>query len=139
MMHAKFNFGGLESFLLKRATELEQLDIDAAVVESLEIIGEQMLLDMQEGVARHQRTGKAYSALKMKPVVSAGNYHSVEVGAMDIRGADKDGFHIIYQEYGSPTFPADPWLRPAMEKLKKYKDKIIKQVMKIRGAPRAAA
>lgn len=46
----------------------------------------------------------------------AGNYQWVEVGAMYIRTENKDGFHVVYLEYGSPTLAADPWLRPTMER-----------------------
>lgn len=113
MMHATFNMQSLERFILKMTDDMRGVDIDAAAVEALDTIGDMMLDDMQAKVAKHRDTGAAYDAVKKNDVVSQGNQHSVEVGAMDIRGEDKDGFHVIYQEYGSPTLPADPWMRPA--------------------------
>lgn len=126
MMHVKFSINSLEKYLAKMADELQGVDIDAAVVSALDEIGDTLLADMRRKVEPHKRTGKALSAVKRRPVESAGNTHYVEVGAMDIRGVDKDGFHVIYQEYGSPTLPADPWLRPALERLNTYKNKVIK-------------
>lgn len=133
MMHCRFNINSLDRMLSKMADDVAEIDIDGAVVEALDEIGDTMLTDMQEAVARHRKEGRAYRAVKKLPVDSAGNYHQVEVGAMDIRKGDQDGFHVIYQEYGSPTFPADPWLRPAMERMKKYKDKILQGKIKLKA------
>lgn len=145
MLHCKFSTKSITDFLQKNADAMAGVDIDGAINEALEEISSTVLEDMQEAVKRHKKKGRAVSAIKSSGVQRAGNHHHVEVGAIDIRGADKKGFHVVYQEYGSPghgtkngkvggVFRADPWLRPAMERAKKAMRGIILDVMKKWGA-----
>lgn len=116
MMHVKFSSKSIMAKVEKMVDNLSTIDVDAAVTEALNDVTEYLLKEMQTAVKRHYRKGNAYRAVKRTDVQRAGNYQWVYVGAMDIRAEDKDGFHVIYLEYGSPTLPADPWLRPAFEK-----------------------
>ena len=150
MMHVKFNSKAITDGLDRYVWQFAAVDIDGIVCDVLDDVGNEMLLDMQERVAAHSTPKKrAYNALKFEGVKTAGNYHSIEVGAMDIRGEDKDGFHIIYQEYGSPghttakgkqagVFRADPWLRPAVETAKKRLRVVTHAALKRWGASNAA-
>lgn len=115
MLHVKFDTGKVLEQIEKSVANYTDVDIDAAVTAALDEIADVMLEQMQEGVRRHYKKGRAYRAIERSEVQRAGNYLWVEVGALRIRAEHKDGFHVIYQEYGSPTLPADPWLRPVIE------------------------
>lgn len=116
MMHVKFDTQKIVDQFQKKALYYAGIDIDTAVHETLDELADILLKMMQEGVSRHYAKGDAYKAVERTEVQRAGNTQWVEVGAMRIRSEHQDGFHVIYQEYGSPSFgPADPWLRPVME------------------------
>lgn len=116
MMHVKFDTQKIVDQFQKMAYNYQSIDIDAAVHEALDELADILLKMMQDGVARHRRTGAALDAIERTEVQHVGNTQYVEVGAMRIRAEHQNGFHVIYQEYGSPHFgPADPWLRPVME------------------------
>lgn len=115
MMHIQFDSKKLSRQFGRMAEGIRRIDIDAAVMEALDEVANVLLAEMHKGVERHRDTGHAYDAIERTEVQRAGNYAWVEVGAIHIRAEHKDGFHVIYQEYGSPTFAADPWLRPVME------------------------
>lgn len=139
MMHVKFNTDSIMKKVEQLVDNLSQIDIDSAVRSALDEIADYLLDLMQTAVKRHYKDGDAYRAIKRTEVERAGNYMWVEVGAMRIRYEDKKGFHVIYQEYGSPgKFDADPWLRPALEKRAQI-NKIVLETFKKWGVPDAKA
>lgn len=116
MLHVKFDTQKILDQFQKRAHNFAAIDIDAAVHDALNELADILLKMMQEGVERHRDTGAAYNSIERTEVQRAGNTQWVEVGALRIRSEHQDGFHVVYQEYGSPGFgPADPWFRPVME------------------------
>lgn len=149
VLHVKFNTDSLMRRFSRMVDNMTAVDVDAAVHDALDEVADFLLSEMQAGVMRHYQTGAAYEAVKRTEVQRAGNRQWVEVGALHIRSEDKEGFHIVYLEYGSPGYTtkngkqagylaADPWLRPTMEK-KAEITKIIMDVFKKRGVPNAKA
>lgn len=115
MMHVKLNSDAIMKQFASMVDNISQIDVDSAVAEALDEVADVLLAEMQKGVARHQKTGRAFDAIERTEVQRAGNTQWVEVGALHIRAEHKDGFHVIYQEYGSPKLAADPWLRPVLD------------------------
>ncbi|MCL2695439.1 MAG: hypothetical protein FWE69_03830 [Clostridiales bacterium] len=117
-MATKVMFSGKDivKSLDKFVERIGAVNIDAAVTEALDALADWALAEMQYIVRNHNNTGNAFRALRRTAVQGAGNSRWVEVGALKIRAEDKDGFHVIYLECGSPTLAADPWLRPTMER-----------------------
>ncbi len=137
-MHVKFDTTKIMNRFAAMVDDITKVDVDAAVTQALNDVADYLLTEMQQAVKRHYRKGDAYKAVKRTEVQRAGNYQWVEVGAMYIRSEDKDGFHIVYLEYGSPTLTADPWLRPAMEKRSQI-NKIILEAFQKWGVPNVKA
>lgn len=116
MLHVKFDGQKVMDQLSKVVGNISKIDIDAAIHEALNELADVLLAEMQKRVITHFKTGDAYKSIKRTEVQRAGNFQWVEVGAMRIRYEDKEGFHVVYQEYGSPgKLEADPWLRPTVE------------------------
>lgn len=101
MLHATWDTDKIMGKFARMVDNISKVDVDAAVTEALNEVADFLLKEMQEGVQRHTRTGKAFDAVKRTDVQRTGNYQYVEVGAMYIRAEDRDGFHIVYLEYGS--------------------------------------
>jgi HK97 gp10 family phage protein len=129
MLHAKMDLKSMAKYLDKFVSDVGDANLDAAVVEALDKVADFLLYEMQYRVWPHHRQGNAYDAIKRTEVKTNGHEHWVYVGALEIRTVDKKGFHIVYQEYGSPTMKADPWLRPSMEQRSAIR-KIIKDTFK---------
>jgi len=139
MLHATFGAANIMERLSMMVDNISKIDIDAAIHEALDELADVLLVHMQEIVRKHYQTGNAYKAIKRTDVQRSGNFQWVEVGAMSIRLEDKDGFHVVYQEYGSPgKLEADPWLRPTMEN-KTLINKTILDVFKKWGIPNVKA
>ena len=124
MLHGSFSGKDLARQLDKFATEIGAKNIDAAVEEALNAVADWLLAEMQAVLVQHGKvkTSKAYDALRRSPVEHEGNQMYIEVGGYRIRAEDKDGFHLVYLEYGS-THPLghttqEPisWLRSTMER-----------------------
>jgi hypothetical protein len=77
---------------------------------------------MREGLERHskkdaehpRRTGAAVNEMRVSKIELDGNTTRGSVG-MYYATASPGFFHALYQEFGSPTFTKDPWMRPAIE------------------------
>ncbi len=149
MLHVKYDTHSMMDKLWALQDRVGQIDVDAAVKDALDEIADFLLAEMQKSVKRHYHLGNAYKAIKRTEVQRSGNYQWVNVGAMYIRSEDKEGFHVVYLEYGSPGhtsktgkqagyLAADPWLRPAMEKKAKI-NKIIMEAFRKRGLPNVKA
>jgi HK97 gp10 family phage protein len=87
--------------------------------------------EMQAGADPHILTRAVWDAIEKKDAKQDGNYISGEVGV----NPDKSpgAWHAVFQEYGAPTFPADPFIRPAFEK--KRVRKLLRKILKQEGAP----
>ena len=92
-------------------------DLDAAAVECVET-GQQIQYDaMIANLEKHKDTGAALEALEKKSIIVEGNQVTANTGMYFSEGSP-GFFHAQWQEYGSPTFKADPWLRPAIDNTK---------------------
>lgn len=139
MLHVKFDTNKILDQFQRKVDVYASFDVDSAVHAALDELADMLLKDMQANVERHVKKGRAYRAVERTPVQRAGNTQWVQVGAMRIRSEHKDGFHIVYQEYGSPTFgAADPWFRPVMNNKVKIRKKIL-EVFKRWNVPNVRA
>ena len=139
MLHVKFDSNQIVKQISGFVRDYEIIDIDAAVREALDEVADLLLEQMRSGALRHKVKGRAYDAIERTEVQRVGNYFYVEVGALRIRAEHQDGFHIVYQEYGSPKFgPPDPWLRPALEQKALIRQTIL-EVFRRYGVPNVQA
>ena len=134
-MRASFEASGLENLI--KNIEKAGRNVDDAVAESLEAQADILLEAEQEVMRSHYRTGAAYRALKKSPIRKVGDEQSIDVGALDIRGEDKDGFHLIYFEYGDGqgNVPAIRWKRGSVEKCRAKMKRIQKEILQRKGVP----
>ncbi len=139
MVHVKLDTDKIMKSVNRYVENISKIDTNAAVAAALDEAADILLEQMQEAVYKHHRKENAYKSIKRTEVEIHGNYISVEVGALFIRSVDKKGFHVIYQEYGSPTFAADPWLRSTLEKSRTQIKATIIAVMKGWGVTNAVA
>lgn len=132
-MKPTFSTNGLEDFLAQIAKAGN--DIDETVAQALDESADILLSAQQEIVQTHRRTGEAYNALKKGSIKKVGDSQEIAVGALDIRKGDKEGFHIIYLEYGTPKVPALHWKRSSIEKNLSKIRATQKAVFQKKGAP----
>lgn len=101
----------LEAFTSNLSEVVDELQ--SAAVECVEAGLEIQRAEMTKGLERHRDSGAAADAEKQIRMLQEGN---IVEGAVGLRFPDDEGyFHALYQEYGSPTFDKDPWLRPAVD------------------------
>lgn len=99
-----------------QADRIEDVAVEA-INETLDWAEE----EMKKNVEPYNVTKNAYNSIKKEPAIASGNYISGRVGALYIREGDKEGFHLIYMEEGSPTRPSTPWFRPVLSKKSKMR------------------
>lgn len=130
-LNVKVSLKGLDEYLEKvenMGGNIEEI-IPAALEESAKVV----LGYMEKGSERHKRTGDVYEAIEMEPTQKSGNTFSVEIGI----NLDKhpEAIHAVFQEYGAPTFPADPFIRPAFDNNKAKIKRIQKKILIQGGLP----
>lgn len=119
---------GFEEYLEKLAQA--GADIDAVSDEALNA-GAKIL---QDGMIRRSpvRTGKLRGHIRIKGPFQDGNFHTVQVGVLDVNREKETYF--FYQEVGSARTAAHPYIRPTFdEDMKKAKAEMLK-IFKSRGA-----
>jgi len=105
-------------------------DLGDVALECVQAGSQQLYDEFREGLEKHRRTGAGVRSLKMCEPVSDGTRVSGEVGTF-YDSDERFGFlHTIYQEYGSPRFPADPWCRPVCDKAKTTLGKVYRKILK---------
>lgn len=135
MLHGSFSGRDLVRQLDAFAAQIGKVNIDAAVEEALNALADWLLEEMRAVLIAKGKVKKrrAYNALRRSEVQHEGNYMWIDVGGYRIREEDKDGFHLVYLEYGS-THPKghttqEPifWLRGTMERKSEMR-RIVKEV-----------
>lgn len=131
-IRGEFKLSGFEEYLSK----IQKIDgsIDDAVKEAIKESAQPIVKEMKEGAERHRRTGKVADAIEVTNIKQDGNFIYVEIG-VDRDKAWKGAWHAVFQEYGSPTFPKDPFIRPAFDNNKSNAKSIQRKVLKKWGVP----
>jgi HK97 gp10 family phage protein len=127
-----FKLTGLEEYLAK--IQNAGNDIEGAVKEAMVESAKPVLDDMSAGAMRHIRTGKVVEALEISSVNQEGNYIFVEVGVNEQK-AKEGAWVAVFQEYGAPTFPKDPFIRPAFDNNALNVRSIQRKILKKWGIP----
>lgn len=127
-----FKLTGIEEYLKK--VEASGNNIEDAVKEAIKESAEPILTEMKEKAAPHFRTGKVFESLEISQIHQNGNFISVEVG-VNKEKAKEGAWTAVFQEYGSPTFPKDPFLRPSFDNNKSKVRSIQRKVLKKWGVP----
>lgn len=124
--YARISLSGLDDYLAKVAEAGR--NIDAVVKDALEEYGGEILSEMQQLVPRD--TGNLANHLTMTNG-SIGNTHYVDIG-LDM--SDRESvLYGIYQEWGTASMPAHPYIRPAFDHHKRTIYKSIKAYLKKEG------
>lgn len=89
---------------------------------------------MIDGAEPHRRTGKVVEAIEISDIKQDGNFIYAEIGINEEKAKD-GGWVAVFQEYGSPTFKKDPFIRPAFDNNKSRVKSIQRSVLKRWGMP----
>lgn len=90
-------------------------DLDAAAEECVDKAADHMLERFKARLEAHKRSGDALNSMQRKPIVREGNRVSIDIGTFYVKEHRQGFMHALYQEFGSPTFKKDPWLRPEVD------------------------
>jgi HK97 gp10 family phage protein len=131
-IRGSFKLTGVEEYL-KKINEAGN-NIDNAVKEAIKESAQPILEDMKAGAERHKRTGAVVEAVEVTEIKQDGNFIYVEIGVNEEK-AKAGAWHAVFQEYGSPTFEKDPFIRPAFDNNKNDVKKIQRKVLKKWGVP----
>lgn len=127
----KFQLTGLDQYLEK--IQKAGKNIDDAVAKAVEESAVPIFEDIRKWAEKHEMTGAVLAGVNISQVQMEGNKFWVEVGI----DSDKSKFswHAVFVEYGSPTTPPDPGIRPAFANNKKNVKQIQRNVLKKGGIP----
>lgn len=144
-LRGTFKLTGVEEYL-KKVQEAGN-NIDDAVKEAIKESAKPILDEMKSGASRHgigehttpkgytyKRTGEVLDSLEITDIKTDGNFIYAEVGVNEEK-AKEGAWVAVFQEFGSPTFPADPFIRPAFDNNKSRVKSIQKGVLKRWGVP----
>lgn len=127
MSKARFQLPDLNKII--DSNELAGNRVEEAAEACVESAGRYLYEEMSARLAAHKRTGRALESLERKPTDKQGAVYTSQVGAFF--NAENGGFmHAVFQEYGTPTFPKDPWLRPVMDNAPKALKKIYTDIIR---------
>lgn len=108
-------------------------EMDAVAEECVSLGADHLLERFRARLEEHRRTGAAVESLVRKPLVREGNRVSIDVGAFYDKEHRQGFLHALYQEYGTPTFEKDPWLRPEVDGARTELNKKYRAVFKRHG------
>jgi HK97 gp10 family phage protein len=128
MTKSKLDLSGFEEYLTKIANAGK--DVDEICVEALNA-GGQIIYDGMV-VRAPNDTGYLEHRIEIKPAVSDGNFHYVEIGLFNIDREHE--LYFFYQENGSPKNKPHPFIRPAFDEDMKRARAKMKEILKNRGA-----
>lgn len=137
MMHGTIELPDVSQYIAEIEAMADTIDDVAIEVinETVDFMRDQMKALLYSRIAQKDlSTGAAINAIKSEHAKRRGNIVSAKVGAIYIRGKDKDGFHLVYLEYGSPTRAATPWFRPVLDR-KALIEEFQKNQLRKRGIP----
>lgn len=127
-----FKLTGVEEYLKK--VQSAGNNIENAVKEAIKESAKPVLDDMKNGAERHRRSGEVVEAIEQSEVKQEGNFIYTEIGVNEDK-AKEGAWVAVFQEYGSPTFPKDPFIRPAFDNNKSKVKSIQRKVLKKWGVP----
>lgn len=127
----KFQLTGLDKYLEK--VMKAGRNIDETVSKAVEESAKPIFDDIQKWAEKHRMTGAVAEGVNTSEVKREGNRFYVEVG-IDTNKS-KFSWHAVFVEYGSPTTPADPGIRPSFGNNKNIVKQIQRKVLKEGGVP----
>ena len=120
-----FKLTGLEEYLKK--VQKAGNSIDDAVREAIKESVKPIVNDIKAGAERHRRTGDVADSIGSDMPIQSGNYIYAVIGVIS---DEPRAWTAVFQEYGSPTFPKDPFIRPAFDNNKNQVKSIQRKVLK---------
>ena len=129
-MRAKIDIKGFDEYF----EQLKKLggDVETAGVECVEAGVDILYQEMHKRIARHKDSGAELASLVKEPVKNYSGY--IHGFAGTVKDRNPEGFmRSVYQEFGSPTFSKDPWLRPAEQAAKRKYTKRCEEILKKHG------
>lgn len=128
---ARLELSGIEEYLekIKRAGNNVDEYVENAIDESAKIIYK----DIEKWAEKHKMTGAVLEGIRRTDVQKEGNNYFVDVG-IDT-SLSPNSWHAVFVEYGTPTNPADPGIRPAFDNNKSKIKRIQRQVLAQGGVP----
>lgn len=129
-LKGRFQLSGVEEYL-KRIQNVGN-NIDDAVKEAIEESVKPIVKDMEAKAAPHIRTGVVFNAISSDMPIQSGNYIYAVVGVIS---EEPGAWTAVFQEYGSPTFKKDPFIRPAFDNNASKVKSIQRKVLKRWGVP----
>ena len=117
MAKSLFKMPDFDKFVAQTEAAKDKIDeIAAACVADARDIQYDAMMD---GLARHRKTGASMAALTKTEVKQDGNRFTADIVLEGDAKNNMDGFWGAWmQEYGSPRFAKDPWMRPAIDNSK---------------------
>lgn len=129
----KFTVSGLDEYMEK--VRKAGNNVDDAVAECIDELKENIREDIQDWAVHRVNTftGAVSRSVEATGVIREGNRIYAEVG---IDGSkEPGGWHAVFEEYGTPTQPANPGIRPAFEKWRGKSKAIFKRILTKWGVP----
>ena len=126
-----FRVTGLEEYLEK--IHKTGGNMDKLVVDAIEASAQPIANDIRKWAKKHKRTGAALEGVDISPIKRDGDQIFVEVGINAKK--NKNAWHIVFVEYGTPRKAADPGIRPAFQKNKTKVKNIQKEILQKGGVP----
>ena len=129
-MSVSIKLEGVEEYLekLSRAGANIEKVAAMAVEESAKPIHE----DIKKWAKKHERTGAAYEGVIVPKAKNTGGKISAQLG-IESTEANKDAWHIVFVEYGTPRVAPDPGIRRAFSKNKAKVKRIQKKILEMGG------
>lgn len=129
-IRVQFKLTGLEEYLsnVNKAGN----DVVEAAKEAIEESVKPIVQEMKAGAQPHsvKYTGDVYDAIEATPVKVDGNKIYSDVGINEEK-AKEGAWVAVFQEFGAPHFPKDPFIRPAFDnnrnKIRSAQRKILKK------------
>lgn len=131
-IRVQFKLNGLEEYLsnVNKAGN----DITGAAQEAIDESTKPIIQEMKSKAQPHILTGKVFDAIEATPAKIDGNKIYSDVGINEEKA--KDGAWVaVFQEFGAPHFPKEPFIRPAFDNNKSNVRQIQRKVLKKWGVP----
>jgi HK97 gp10 family phage protein len=113
-MMERIELKGFDEYLTK--VEAAGRDVVQATKHAINESTDYAQKEMVRGAEKHRRTGAVVEAIEAQSAKQDGNFIYGMVGVNTEK--HPKAWHAVFQEYGAPTFPADPFIRPALNKNK---------------------
>ena len=126
-----FSVSGLEEYLEKIQKTGDNMD--ELVGKALMASAQPVYNDIRKWAEKHKRTGATLEGVDVSPVKKDGGFLYVDVGLNTAK--NKDAWHAVFVEYGTPRKPAEPGIRPAFKKNQAKVKRIQRELLSKGGVP----